>query len=160
MISEPEQAAATTEAPAPPSDDAIKPPPEMAAQVSVPTRAGNDPRGATPPNQDRAEAGTAVEPTLIAETAINDRQVTPTHGVAEPTEQVARQDVDTKPEAFMATDAAPAATSPLEPAMPINEKDTTSLEPEREQNDADTGAFGRASNDPREIRRRQQAAAK
>ena len=160
VISEPKQAAATTEAPAPPSDDAIKPPPEMAAQVSVPTRAGNDPRGATPPNQDRAEAGTAVEPTLIAETAINDRQVTPTHGVAEPTEQVARQDVDTKPEAFMATDAAPAATSPLEPAMPINEQDTTSLEPEREQNDADTGAFGRASNDPREIRRRQQAAAK
>ena len=160
VISEPEQAAATAEAPASRGDDATKPPSEMAAQVSAPSRAGNDPRRATPPSQDRAEAGTAVEPALIAETALNDPQVTPTHGVAEPTEQVARQDVDTKPEAFMATDAAPTANSPLEPAMSIDEKDTTSPEAERGQNDADTGAFGRASNDPREIRRRQQAAAK
>lgn len=160
VISEPEQAAATAEAPASRNDDTTKPPAEMAAQVSAPTRAGNDPRGATPQSQDRTEAGTAIEPTLIAETVPNASQITPTPGVAEPTEQAARQDVVTKPEAFMATDAAPAATSPVEPAMSIDEKDTTTPEAEREQNDADTGAFGRASNDPREIRRRQQAAAK
>ena len=159
VISEPEQAAATAEAPASRSDDAIKPPPEMAAQVSAPTRAGNDPRHATPSGQDRAEAGTAVEPTLIAEPAPNDLQTTPTPGVAEPPEPVASQDVDTKPEASMATDAAPAAKSPVEPAISIDDKDATSPEPERGQDDA-TGTFGRASNDPREIRRRQQAAAK